>query len=111
MRTPGVLTCDLCGAVIKDEQRRIHLHVPLTADLLERVFAELAAPPVASGAVMAITTMRRPPSHWEVDVCGCILGLLPMLPDIVTREVTRELANQQEHRAAALEPLRRLDDL
>jgi hypothetical protein len=110
MRTPGVLTCDVCGAAIKVEAQRIRLYVPLTADLRARVLAELPALPIQMGAVLGLQTQQMP-SHWEVDVCGCIVGLLPMLPDILAREVAREIAKHSARQSAALEPLHRLDDL
>jgi hypothetical protein len=83
----------------------------MTEDLVARVQAEMATPPRQPGAFLHLLHSLMPSSHWEIDVCGCLLGLVPMLPEVVARDVQRVLKEKEELRAAAAAPLHRLEDL
>jgi hypothetical protein len=110
MRVPGVLHCDLCGEVIADETRLIKITVPLTADLRQRILAHLEQlrPPIL-GAVLAIFPIPIP-THWTLETCGCVIGILPMLAERVADAVRHSIAIREAAMDPAA-PIARLEDL
>lgn len=112
-RTPGTIYCDLCGAVVADERRLIKILVPLTEEMRTTIYEQFIKPKLAEagpfGAVLKLSGAVTIPDHWPLEACGCILGLVPMLPDLVTRDVGAEIRKKQARADAS--PLKAWSDL
>jgi hypothetical protein len=109
VRIPGLLKCDLCGEIIANERRAITITVPLPDELRHAVLAEMQRVPVFGG-VLNLLPVRPAPTHWTLEVCGCVIGLLPVIAERLTDAVRQSIAVRQ---AQIVDPqaVSRLEDL
>jgi hypothetical protein len=116
MQIPGTYACDLCGHPIAHESRMIRINVPLTDEMKAQIRAFLEAhppsPPNIAGVLLLpiVPTAFMVPDTWTLETCGCVLGFLPMLPEVVAKDV-RRLYEQRAARKKGAEPIHKLEDL
>lgn len=114
MRIPGTIKCDLCGEAIEHESRAVKINVPLPAELRAQIAEQVRKnPPAILGNVLnlSIPIERIVPDSWTLEACGCVIGILPMLPEKVAEDVAHTLALNERRRQAQLAQVSRLEDL
>lgn len=108
MREPGKILCDICGAEIRNLNRAIQIAVPLT-DELRKPIIESIERAMPKGGLMIVPIDHLVPRKWTLEACGCVLGLLPQLPELVAADVRRHL--EKRHEAEAEATVGSLEDL
>jgi hypothetical protein len=115
MRIPGRIECDLCGQPIESEARMIRINVPLTEQIKNSIRQYLEkhppSPPNIGGVLLMpiLPTAFMVPDNWTLETCGCVIGLLPMLPEVVAKDVLRTYEQRAERKEP--KPLSGWEDL
>lgn len=103
MKHPGKTECDLCHNEIPRGVKCAGIGIPLSKDdralFIKEIERDLPKPEHNIFGGM-ITAERIAPEYWSFEVCvSCIDGILPMLRELKTEQITHIL----RERAAARE--------
>jgi hypothetical protein len=106
MKNPGTTDCDLCRNEIPRGIRHATVSVPLAkgdkALVAEEMRKHGPKPPAHSIFGAMVDPNAMVPEFWQFEVCmGCVDGLMPMLRDLKTKQITHILNDRATVRARA----------
>lgn len=100
MRIPEKLLCDICGGEIKNHNHAIKISIPMTEELRQPIVdaLEKSTPP---GFLRIVPVSHTVAHHWTLETCGCVLSMLPMLAELVAKDIQRTLQAREKQAAGA----------